>query len=155
MEFEIGKLYKSKFNGLIIECVGGKPLDEDCFCGEVVIEHENYDMNEVSNSFVKKSFAPYEAPIPLKNGGKYSIPKGCKATIQDDVVIIKEDVGYSKVEEEGVIKWTRTGINAMQITCWNGLYEISMMNIGIGNEPSTKEEFEEAYQNALGALKLK
>lgn len=154
MEFEVGKLYKSKIGSLVVICKKGTPFDKDSFCGEVVIPSEFWSIGATNNDWRKDSFELYNDTVTLQNGHKYSIPKGCKATIKDDVVIIEEDIEYSKSETEGATVWTRTGINSMQITCWNGLYEISTMHIEIGNTPSCREEFEEAYKKAMDALKL-
>lgn len=57
---KIGKKYKSIYTSTIVECINGKPYDNNCFCGKVVSGSLTLSVDEISNRFYTNDFAPYK-----------------------------------------------------------------------------------------------
>lgn len=163
MEFEVGKLYISKGEGVIVKCtnVGG----DYYFAGVVVNNDDCYGKYYATDGWIKCKFKPYnelkETVITLQNGHKYNIPKGCKATITDDVIEIEEDIRYLKWSNGKKSKYFRVSPDKRLVVSKNEnqpnvIWSLDSYATYNSNEVvnSTKEEFEEVYNKAMEALKL-
>lgn len=165
MEFEVGKLYRGINN--IVKCISNVGATTDHFTG-VLYNIDRGSLTEIlicKNNWEKCRFKPYnelkETVITLQNGHKYNIPKGCKATITDDVIEIEEDIRYLKWSNGKKSKYFRVSSDKCLVVSKNEnqpnvIWSLDSYATYNSNEVanSTKEEFEEAYNKAMEALKL-
>lgn len=165
MEFEVGKLYISKDKDVIVKCTNPIGCNGVSFEGVVVNDNGSYSRGTSSDEWSKPYFIEYheskEAVITLQNGHKYNIPKGCKATITDDVIEIEEDVRYLKWTNGKKSKHFRVSSDKCLVVSKNEyqsnvIWSLDSYATYNSNEVvnSTKEEFEEAYNESIEALKL-
>ena len=163
MEFEVGKLYRGINN--IVKCISNVGATTDHFTG-VLYNIDRGSLTEIlicKNNWEKCRFKPYTEPketaVTLQNGHKYNIPKGCKATITDDVIEIEEDVVYKKCLFRLSVAYVRLSNTPTIVVIDNsGSYTVKNVPITYTNdtpvEDITKEEFETAYNKAMEVLKL-
>ena len=159
---EVGKLYKSNMGGLVVFCTA--VLDDEFFSG-VVVDSGNTGFNigfvdYEGNRFLRKSFEEYtlmtQAQV-LTNGHTYNIPDGCKATIENGVVLIESNVKYYKescvgckmyfrVEGNKMVKIEIYPANSKAVFFIDGLINIDC------KEECSESEFMEVY-NSIVKLK--
>ena len=162
---EVGKLYKSNMGGLVVFCTA--VLDDEFFSG-VVVDSGNTGFNigfvdYEGNRFLRKSFEEYtlmtQAQV-LTNGHTYNIPDGCKATIENGVVLIESNVRYYKqdnityqiyarVEDGKMVKIAIDDDGSKDIFIRYGCTDVEH------GEECTEEEFMDAYNKALNNFKIR
>ena len=165
MEFEVGKLYISKDKDVIVKCTN--PIGCNGVSFEGVVVNDNYlylvgtDSCEWSKPYFEEYHEPRETVITLQNGYKYNIPKGCKATITDNVIEIEEDIRYLKWTNGKKSKYFRASSDKCLVVSKNEyqsnvIWILDSYTAYNSNEVvnSTKEEFETAYNKAMEVLKL-
>lgn len=165
MEFEVGEYYKSKFNNIIVRCINPRGRSNGSFEG-VIANHNGPSFSggisdEWSKSYFEEYHEPKETVITLQNGHKYNIPKGCKATITDNVIEIEEDIRYLKWSNGKKSKYFRVSSDKCLVVSKNEnqpnvIWSLDSYTTYNSDEVvnSTKEEFEEVYNKAMEALKL-
>lgn len=60
MEFEVGKLYKSKESALIVKCISINSFSDTYFCAEVVVSDGFLSIERKANEFLKSMFVSCE-----------------------------------------------------------------------------------------------
>lgn len=164
MEFEVGKLYKNASNGAVVKCTIANGWKTGYFAGVLVNKgastlSEGAEFADWNKGCFEEYHEPKEVITTLQNGHKYSIPKGCKATIEDGFVIIEEDIRYYKFKFNTYNTYFKcTAECIIYVTIYkDGRVEISSHTSGNFNHTffnkSTKEEFEKAFNKAMEVLK--
>lgn len=166
MEFEVGKLYKNTSNGSVVKCVIVNGLKGDYLAGVLMDKatnpwREGVEFTDWPEGTFEEYHEPKETAVTLQNGHKYNIPKGCKATITDDVIEIEEDIRYLKWSNGKKSKYFRVSSDKCLVVSKNEnqpnvIWSLDSYATYNSNEVvnSTKEEFEEVYNKAMEALKL-
>ena len=165
MEFEVGKLYKGA-DETVVKCTITDSWRPGYFAGVLVSKgmspwKEGVEFADWNKACFKEYHEPRETVITLQNGHKYNIPKGCKATITDDVIEIEEDIRYLKWSNGKKSKYFRVSSDKCLVVSKNEyqsnvIWSLDSYATYNSNEVanSTKEEFEEVYNKAMEVLKL-
>lgn len=160
---EVGKLYKSVANGVVVKCIDSVIGFDGMFSGVVARDDSHFYENGYTASWSSDVFKEYIPTQVLTEGVTYDIPKGCVATISNGQVLIESNTKYYKHEFEGFVRYGKhveDGRTTIITLDCNGNTEISH----IGERPypdisgCVKEidenEFTNAYNTALKNLEL-
>ena len=153
---QVGKLYKSINNDLVVKCTGVN-TNQLLFEGYVVEKGQyRYDVGATSDNWRCASFKEYNPIEELTIEYPYDIPSGCRAEVIDGTITIKKNVRYYKYKTSSFTLYNITHLDEQtNIYIYNdGDIYINNIAVQVGEE-CTEKEFQEAQDKVFKKAKIK
>ena len=154
-KFEVGKLYITKHEDKIVVRCDNYFNKSDRFTGTVVLTSSHrYRVGHKTNNWLCSSFKEYGTQLDINS--QYTVPQGYNIKSDNGRVVFTPVISYTKYNYNGSVRYYRK--YADKCIC---------VQIGSGDmvqiddtyeplsEPSTKEEFDEAYSTVMQKLTYK